>query len=60
MFAQVDSYTGCYVIAWIYYFKGTVSEFRGSNDFIVQKVYLLRLMPVCVNDEVQLLRRSWM
>jgi hypothetical protein len=22
--------------------------FRGSNDFIVQKVYLLRLMPVCV------------
>jgi hypothetical protein len=22
--------------------------FRGSNDFTVQKVYLLRLMPVCV------------
>jgi hypothetical protein len=22
--------------------------FRGHNDFIVQKVYLLRLMPVCV------------
>ncbi len=22
--------------------------FRGSNDFIVQKVHLLRLMPVCV------------
>ncbi len=22
--------------------------FRGSNDFIVQKVDLLRLMPVCV------------
>jgi hypothetical protein len=22
--------------------------FCGSNDFIVQKVYLLRLMPVCV------------
>ncbi len=39
MFEQVDSYTGCYVNAWIYNFKGTVSEFRGSNDFIVQKVY---------------------
>jgi hypothetical protein len=23
--------------------------FRGSNDFIVQKVYLLRLMPVSVD-----------
>ncbi len=22
--------------------------FRGSNDFIMQKVYLLQLMPVCV------------
>jgi hypothetical protein len=22
--------------------------FKGSNDFKVQKVYLLRLMPVCV------------
>jgi len=22
--------------------------FRGSNDFVVQKVHLLRLMPVCV------------
>jgi hypothetical protein len=22
--------------------------FRGYNDFIVQKVYLLRVMPVCV------------
>ncbi len=22
--------------------------FRGSNDFIVKKVYLLRLKPVCV------------
>ncbi len=22
--------------------------FRGFNDFIIQKVYLLRLMPVCV------------
>jgi hypothetical protein len=26
--------------------------FRGSNDFIVQKVYLLRLMPVCVGLKV--------
>jgi hypothetical protein len=25
-----------------------VEFFRGSNDFIVQKVYLLRLMPACV------------
>jgi hypothetical protein len=22
--------------------------FRGSNDFLVQKVHLLRLMPACV------------
>ncbi len=33
------------------FFEGTwlVFEFfRGSNKFIVQKVHLLRLMPVCV------------
>jgi hypothetical protein len=33
-----------------YFFEGTrllFEFFRGSNDFIVQKVYFLRLMPVC-------------
>ncbi len=25
-----------------------IEFFRGSNDFIVQKVHFLRLMPVCV------------
>jgi hypothetical protein len=29
-------------------FKGTVEFFRGFDDFIIEKVYLLRLMPVCV------------